>query len=52
MKAEFPDVTGVLNCRRFSIEVADDDTPLQVLKPVIAWIEKHLAVEDVSPVSN
>jgi hypothetical protein len=42
LTAQFPGIHCVLNCRCFSIEVDDDDAPMDELKSVFAWIEKNL----------
>jgi hypothetical protein len=46
LKAQFPSIRGVLNYRCFSMDVADDQAPLDGLKTVFAWIEKNLTAEE------
>jgi hypothetical protein len=45
LKAQFPDIRGVLNSRCFSMDLSDDNAPLNDLKVVFAWIERNLTAE-------
>lgn len=47
LKAQFPGITGVLGHRCFSMDMDDDCAPLDHLRTVFAWIEKHLTANEI-----